>query len=324
MSSNPASMSVVQVAFTALEAERTASWYEKVFGLLPAGGMRGAAGADVAAMMGLPDVDCDMQWLVDAADFFQLEFFQFRAPASTPGSRTPADAGWSLVGLVIDDFDAIAARLRDVDADVGPVLGQAPDRRMCTRDPEGVWLELREREPGQREERLVRDVPVATAFVRAVVTDLAAAMDFFGGALALRETDIELHTDADEALWGAPISKADSRVLSSGGSGEGVLIELVHYADRVPAPLPDGYRICDQGILNVAFGSRDPDAYAATIERISSGGYRVNGELAIGPAKSSYVVGADGLSVELLTIPDPQIEREFGFLPSEATRSHQW
>jgi catechol 2,3-dioxygenase-like lactoylglutathione lyase family enzyme len=315
-------MPAVQVSFTTFDAEVTAAWYERVFGFVPAGGMRGAAGDDVAAMMGLPAVRCDMQWLVDSSDLFQLEFFQFHEPASVAGSRSPADAGWVLVGLDVEDFDAVLARLAEEGAVVGPVVGAGPSRRVCARDPEGVWLEVRQQaEPSSR---AVRPVPVATRFIRAVVRDLSEARAFFCDALGLRATTMTLHTGNDEALWGDQPSRTESCVLSCDGIDDGFLVELVQYLDRVPKPLPDGYRISDQGILNVAFGSRDLDAYAAVTERIRLGGFQINGEVAIGPARGCYVRGVDDLSVELTAIPDPGLEAEFGYLPSDPARSHQW
>ncbi|MEE4024021.1 VOC family protein [Gordonia sp. PKS22-38] len=306
-------MPVVQVAFTALDAPGTAAWYESMFGYRPAGSITGTSGDDVAEMMALPDVHCDMHWLVDSNDFFQLEIFRFHQPVSSPAERSPDSLGWSMVGLRVADLDEVLARLRDSGAHVGPVHGAAGARRVCTRDPEGVWLELRERDSRSGDARDVRATPVSTAFVRAVVTDLDAAAAFFSDTLGLRDTGSTLHTDADEALWGSAPTRTDTLVLSADGRDTGIVIELVHYPDRVARPLPDGYRISDRGILNVAFGSREVNDYDAVIARLDGNGYPINGELAIGPARSSYANGADGLSVELLTIPDPEIEQQFGF-----------
>jgi catechol 2,3-dioxygenase-like lactoylglutathione lyase family enzyme len=139
------SMPVVQVAFTTLDLDRTTAWYCDVLGFLPAGEVLGAGGPEAAALMGLPGVSCDMRWLVDTCDFFQLEFFRFREPTSRPGSRRPDDEGWSMLGLEVTEFDGMLRRLRQAGGETGPVRGDAPARRLCTRDPEGVWVELRER-----------------------------------------------------------------------------------------------------------------------------------------------------------------------------------
>lgn len=87
-----ASRPVVQVAFSALDPDRTLTWYRDVLGFLPAGEIRGAGGPGAAAMMDLPAVSCDISWLADASGFFQLEFFAFREPVPRPAA-TPRRAG---------------------------------------------------------------------------------------------------------------------------------------------------------------------------------------------------------------------------------------
>jgi catechol 2,3-dioxygenase-like lactoylglutathione lyase family enzyme len=289
------------------------TWYQDVLGFRPAGEMRGASGPEVAAMMGLPAASCDMRWLVDTSDFFQLEFFEFHEPVPKPGVRRPDDIGWSLLGLQVAGFDAVLGRLRQTGAHVGPVRGDAPARRVCCRDPEGVWLELRER--GPLPPRTVRDAPVTTAFIRAVVADLERSRRFFGGALGLRDGGASLHEPDDEVLWDAAATATESCVLVPEGDPHGCAVELVQYTTRAPRPQPADHRLCDQGILNIAFGSRTVADYTAVVAQVSAGGYQVHDELAIGPAAARYLLDDQGFSVELLTIPDPAVERDFGFAP---------
>jgi catechol 2,3-dioxygenase-like lactoylglutathione lyase family enzyme len=307
-------MPVVQVSFSTLDLARTTAWYQDVLGFLPAGGLDAAGGAQAAAMMGLPSVSCDMRWLVDTSDFFQLEFFGFREPAPRPGRRRPDDIGWNLVGLDVTGFDAALGRLSQAGTGVGPVVGTAPFRRVCCRDPEGAWLELRER--GVPAPCAVRAAPVTTVFIRAVVPDLARARRFFTGALGLHDRATPLHGPGDEALWDGEPAATVSCVLAAPGDPYGCGVELVQYTARTPRPRPDDYRISDQGLLNVAFGSRLPADYQAVTAQASAGGYQVNDELAIGSAASRYLLDDQGISVELLTIPDPAIERDFGFRPA--------
>jgi catechol 2,3-dioxygenase-like lactoylglutathione lyase family enzyme len=308
-----ASMPLVQVAFSTLDPGRTVTWYRDVLGFLPAGQMRGASGPEVAAMMGLSSVSCDMRWLVDSSDFFQLEFFEFHEPVPQSGVRRPDEIGWSLLGLHIAEFDAVLRRLRQTGAPAGPVRGNAPARRVCCCDPEGVWLELRER--GPLPPRTVRDAPVTTAFVRAVVPDLGRSRRFFCGALGLRDSGASLHEPGDEALWEAAATVTQSCVLVPQGDRHGCAVELVKHTRRAARPGPADHRLCDQGILNIAFGSRTVADYKAVVAQVSAGGYQVHDELAIGPAAARYLLDDQGFSVELLTIPDPAMERDFGFAP---------
>ena len=315
---------VVQVAFTALDADATAEWYASVLGYLPSGSMRGVSGPEVAAMMGLPTCSCEMRWLVDTSEFFQLEIFQFHEPTSKPGNRTPNDGGWSLVGVYVEDLDSTLSRVEEAGSPIGPVLGEAPQRRVCTRDPDGVWVELRER-TRDRSSVVAREAPVTTAFARAVVFDLGAAREFFCGALGFQEVARSLHSPDDEALWGGTsASKVNSLVFSAGGGEDEFLIEVVQYLDDIPRPLPDDYRVCDQGLVNLAFGSRSLKAYRAVCKRLQDAGFRLHAELPIVSAFARYAVGVDDLSVELLAIPDQEMDRDFGFTLAPSPQSRQW
>lgn len=307
------SLRVAQVAMTALDLAATTAWYQDMFGLLPAGELRGIGGPDTAEFMGLPTCQCDIVWLADTSDFFQLEFFGFHDPVSAPSRQHPNDVGWSLIGLYVDDLDATLAKLRRAGGPVGPVLGDPPDRRVCTRDPEGVWLELRERAPIRAGRiRAVRDAPVTTAFARAVVNDFPRALRFFVDVLGLRDDTAKLHTEADERLWDGAAASTQSCVLAA--SGDTFQVELVKYEANV-LPLPERRRICDQGFLNIAFGSRVVDDYRAVVNRLRHSEFGLHAEMLSGSARAHYVVGPDDLSVELLTIPDSATEREFGFVP---------
>ena len=302
-------MPVVQVAMTALDIDTTVAWYREVFGFIPSGELRGIGGPEIAAFIGLPTCQCDIVWLVDTSDFFQLEFFRFHEPDSLPGARRPDELGWSLIGLYVDDLDDTLVKLRNTGAAVGPVLGVGPDRRVCARDPEGVWLELRERVPGGRQ--TVRNAPVTTGFVRAVVTDLARTRGFFVDVLGFQDTGDKLHTPADETLWDGPADGCESSVLAT--DGDPFRIELVQY-ETTARPLPTRRRVCDQGILNIALGSRAAADYQTVVNRVRGSEFGLHAELVNGPASGHYSVGPDDLSVELLTIPAPAME-QFGFIP---------
>ncbi len=305
----PVAMPLVQIAMTVLDPDRTTRWYRDVLGFTESGEVRGMGGPEAAAMTGLPSLQCDIFWLLDSHDFFQLEFFRFDDPESAAGTRAPTDVGYSLIGIHVEDFDAALDRVRTSGSPLGPVLGDPGSRRTCTRDPEGVWVELRERSPLAGNARSVRASPVTTCFIRAVVDDLDRSRACFESALGMRPTGIRLHEPADETLWDARPADTDACVLDAGG----ILVELVRYRSSTPRPRPAGYRICDQGLLNIAVGSRSTTDYAATVDDVRRAGYHLHGEMAIGSAAARYMVTDQDLSVELLVIPDPVIEKEFGF-----------
>lgn len=70
-------------------------------------------------------------------------------------------------------------------------------------------------------------------------------------------------------MGGLADAEVDSLLLRAGN----FLVELVEYRSPQPAPLPEGYRIRDQGFMDVALGYRGRQEYdrafaAATTERI--------------------------------------------------------
>lgn len=113
----------------------------------------------------------------------------------------------------------------------------------------------------------------------------------------------------------AAATAGESCVLVPQDDPHGCAVELVQYTTRAALPEPANHRLCDQGILNIAFGSRTVADYKAVVAQVSAGGYQVHDELAIGPAAARYLLDDQGFSVELLTIPDPAMERDFGFAP---------
>lgn len=302
-------MPLVQIAMTALDPDRTTRWYRDVLGFAESGEVRGMGGPEAEAMTGLPSLRCDIFWMLDSHDFFQLEFFRFDDPVSATGTRAPTDIGYSLIGVHVQNFDAALDRVQVSGSPLGPVLGDPGSRRTCTQDPEGVWVELRERNPVEGNARSVRPSPVTTCFVRAVVEDLDGSRACFESALGLCPTGIRLHEPADETLWHAEPTDTDACVLDAGG----ILVELVRYRSTTPRPLPAGYRICDQGLLNIALGSRSTADYTATVDSVRRAGHQLHSEMTIGSAAARYMVTDQGLSVELLAIPDPVVEKEFGF-----------
>jgi uncharacterized protein YndB with AHSA1/START domain len=99
---------------------------------------------------------------------------------------------------------------------------------------------------------------------------------------------------------------------------DGVLAELVQYLDPIGRTRPPGYRISDQGILNIAFGARRRRDHRALYERASATGARANRRPVPMPgAGVLYVNDPDEFSVELLWMSQ-SLERHFGFTPRPA------
>ena len=296
---------ICQVAFTALNAPALRQWYADVFGLVKAGKMLFFPPA-TSRVQGIPGAWEKCSWLVDQQDYFQLEFFQFWAPRGqlkSPAWR-PSDIGYNMVGIAVRDFDQV---MRNVGAFSGVPLpqaaGAAGHRRACVTDPEGNWVEIHECDPvtliaGTGANIVRPEVAAVVRTVRVSVPSLADARETFVGAMGLQVVpDFQLHTPADEKLWGLPGAKSTSLVLR----GANFLVELVEYESPRPGPWPPGYSLADQGIMNIALGYRGAADYGSAFAQATGKGMRPNGEvLDAGLFQVMYVNDRHGFSVEML------------------------
>ena len=165
-----------------------------------------------------------------------------------------------------------------------------------------------------------RPRPGVGAVARSVtlsVPDLERSRRFFVDALGLEVADgLELHGPEHEALWGLEGATRESLLLWA----DDMLVELVHYAEPEGRPWPPGYRISDQGLLNIAFGFRRRAEFEAAHRRCLEAGLSANGPpLRLGAWSVVYVNDDQGFSVELLHV-EPWYERQMGFRPRPTPR----
>lgn len=305
------SMSLCQIAMSATDSARTCRWYRSTFGYLPSGGAT-FAGEDVSAIQGLPDVDTAVRWLVDQQEFFQLEVFEYTNPRPRPrGGRGPRDIGYAMIGVHVADFDATLRRLRRTGGrPLTAPVGAPGARRVCLRDPEGVLVEVME--DGAPAGGVPRpEVPVATRFATLSVVDLEEARQQWLDAFDLVEDAPDaLHQPRHEVLWGLGGARRRTSVLRAGD----LAVELVQYLDPPPRPRPAGYRISDQGLLNVAMGSRSKAAVERSWRRLG----RYCGEGRLWEFGDSHVLGyttdPQGFSIEVLAA-NPAWDHVTGYRP---------
>ena len=272
-------MQVVQVASSCADAAKTRDWYTDALGFLASGGMDTEdlppEGPDIGGIQGLPGVSVKILWAVDQQDFFQLEFFEYREPVSRPLNNDwrACDIGYSRVGIHVIEFDATLRRLKDLGTpSLTAPVGRSGQRRVCVRDPDGVMLELMEDNPPTPSQVVIAR-PELTAQTRSVtisVPDLVRSGRFFRDILGMRAAAAEtLHTVDHEQLWGLEGAQVNTELLWSGN----FWVELVQYLDPAGAPRAADYRISDQGILNVALGSRSRDSFRRTRDTVLAAGH---------------------------------------------------
>jgi catechol 2,3-dioxygenase-like lactoylglutathione lyase family enzyme len=313
-------MGVIQVALSVMNQRATQRWYADVLGYVPTGNydpFKRPEAPDIAAMQGVPGAAFTMSWAVDQQEFFQLEFFQYRSPTPKPrpSGWRPCDIGYVRFGVHVADFDAALERLsaHGVSPLTGPV-GASPNRRACVRDPDGILVELMEDDlrtptPNRRPRP---EIPVVTRSVTASVADLDASCRFFVDAAGMhRASGAMLHLPEHEVLWGLSGADREIRLLHAGD----FWLELVKYTEPIGTPWPDGYRICDQGIMNIALGTRESDVWRATHARVLAAGYHGNQDIDTGFAEENYMMDDQGFSLELTRL-DRAMDVAMGFEPS--------
>jgi catechol 2,3-dioxygenase-like lactoylglutathione lyase family enzyme len=252
---SPLPLPLNQIAFSVVDLRRTEAWWCDGLGFLPAGGsrlmMRGPLSASI---VDLPGAAMTCRCLVGRNDWCQLELFQYERPMARlmPADRQPNDIGYSRMGVWVADFDLALARLAELGTQpLTAPLGRAGAHRVCVRNPDGVYVELLEQDPLPEENlRGRQDRPVAIRYVSMTTPDLAASSAFVGSGLGVPEHDLQLHDDAHEALWGLADAGARRRVFG----GPTLLLEIVEYGRDPGRCREAGYRINDQGILNICFG----------------------------------------------------------------------
>jgi short-subunit dehydrogenase/catechol 2,3-dioxygenase-like lactoylglutathione lyase family enzyme len=311
-----------QIALSVSDVRSSQRWYRDVLRLEPGGGTNLFAGPLSSMVQGIPRAASTCWWLIDRQDLFQVELFEFRSPLvrELPPDWRPCDIGYTTVSFWVDDLDAALDRARKEgsEAHTDPT-GEPGERRACLRDPDGVLVELMEDDPRSDAPR-ERPRPEIGAVARAVtlsVPDLERSRRFFADVLGLPVAEgVELHRPEQEALWGLDGAKRERVCLWA----DDFLVELVSYSDPPGRPWPDGYRISDLGLLNIAFGFRDRSEFDDACRRCAEAGVDGNGPpLHLGAWSVIYVNDDQGFSVELLHV-EHWYEGQMGFRPRPTPR----
>ena len=306
-----------QIAFSVVDLRLTERWFREGFGLQPAGGTRALMRGPLAArVQGLPRAASTCWWLVGRNSWFQLELFQFERPIATlmPADRRPCDIGYTRIGIWVENFDTTLEKLARLGS---PPLtapqGDTGRRRACVRNPDGVYVEIMEDDPLPHLNKRGRlDCPAAIRSVTLSVPQLADAAALFETGIGLKPSQVILHTPEHEALWGLPGATTQTKVFDGGD----VLVEVVHYLDPVGKPWPNGYRVSDQGILNIAFGAHSKQDFDTVYQRAQAFGAKPNWRPFHHPgAGVVYVNDKHDFSVEIMWTKPGLVDQLVGFDP---------
>jgi len=309
-----------QIAMSVTDLRRTHAWYRQVFGYVSAGGTSAFKGYIAEKVQGIKGVHSTCWWLMDQQDYFQLELFEFESPQvrPLPADWRLCDIGYGMVGMHVVDFDGVLHRLSEQGSQtMSEPMGEPGLRRVCVRDPEGVLLEIMEDDVlADSAAKPVRaDVGVVTRCITVSVADLEKSRAFFVDVLELEvASDITLHSEAHESLWGLAGATRTALLLRAGD----VLLELVQYSDPLGRKQAQDYRISDQGLLNIALGFRSRKEFQRIYQRCLDANIDGNWRpLRLGAWSVVYVNDEQGFSVELLHV-QPWYDGFMGFRPRPA------
>jgi len=272
-------------------------------------------------VQGLPGAASTCWWMVGRNAWFQLEFFQFCRPMAQlmPADFRPCDIGYTRLGISVADFDATLANLARLGTQpLTSPLGAPGRRHACVRSPDGVYVEIMEDDPLPTPAGRERtDCPAAVRAVTLSTPDLDASVAYFTALNGKGPEEIALHTAEHEALWGLAGARGRRAVFRSGD----VLVEVMQYLEPLGKARPQGYRICDQGILNIAYGARNRRDHTSVYERARAFGATPNCDPVHLPgAGVVYVNDRLGFSVEVLWMAPGKADRDWGFEPRPVGR----
>ena len=259
-------------------------------------------------------------YMVGRQELVQLEFWTHTTPRQRPlpSDWRPSDIGFCRLGISVPDFDATLARLAALDCTTltAPIAVNGL-RRVCFRDPTvGIPVEIMEEGaalPGARDR--YHALEPAIVYVAVSVTNLDAALDYFGAVVALEEVAVELHSPEHEALWGLPNANRKLAVLRGGTT----FLEIVEYDNSDGQPQTLDNSLDRQGFKTIAVGFRDPAETGEIFHRVKSAGLSWTVETPASFIGGNHVIGAVAHHMKTLSVP-LELERQFGFSPEP----HNW
>jgi catechol 2,3-dioxygenase-like lactoylglutathione lyase family enzyme len=258
---------ICQIALSVVDRTQSSAWYKQL-GLEPSGGLA-VSGEGAAKMLELPELDVQIGWLRGCDAMSQLELIEFSRPTPRPLPKDwgPRYAGYGIVGLVVSNFDGVLRQLRAAGRELA-VTGPANSRSIWTRDPDGIAVEIMEKDPLG----LPRIHDSELASIRSItltVSDLKKAKRYWTAGVGLGEcpplqrvfNDFPQNLDGTVGGWEQELLKGGPFVLRLLKPRDP---KMIIRAER---------RLSDAGVLNIAAIVHDPKVCAAVVERVRKMGY---------------------------------------------------
>jgi catechol 2,3-dioxygenase-like lactoylglutathione lyase family enzyme len=154
------------------------------------------------------------------------------------------------------------------------------------------------------------DLDPAIVYITSSVSDADAARHYYERQIGLAIDPLEeLHSEADERLWGLNHANRKGFVAKAGDA----YLEVVQYTNPIGRSLPADYRLSDQGIMNVGLATENRSVLEAVIARLDAEG-RGPPRIMSGPNfLGTYILDRER-ELELLACPK-SIGEFLGFVP---------
>lgn len=305
----------MQLGVNTTDMVSTLHFYADVFGFINAGST--AAWGQILEIQGLTDARTLMWWMIGRQELVQFEVFHHTHPKQQPlpDDWRCSDIGWGRFGVSVADFDRTLEKLSAWNVSlIAGVQVRRGGRRAAIRDPfVGAYIEIMEEVAdlpgGVRPAHY--DVDPAFIYVTMSVSDLEASRAFYSHSLGLEILPLEvLHEPEDESIWGLGGALRDGFVVAAGQ----VFVEILAYSHPFARPKPTGHMISDQGIMNVAFGTRDRTVIEAIVARLDAEGKGPPRMLEGPDILGTYLLDQER-EVELFAWP-PELDAAIGFKPA--------
>ena len=301
---------IAQIALSVADIEASLKFYQEIIGLRFATRTDTFKGEATEKVQGVPGVASLTAWLVDDRELMQLELFQFLSPETSPFAQTrkPWDVGYSRIAFEVNDVAAFREEcLKRNVAAVTPLLECDGLPCFTLQDPDGILLEI---------EQAAVPVPAGLkarhSGIALTVSELDVALKNFRDTLGFNASG-DNATDKG-VLWQEATTEKEMALLDGGT----IWVEISEYQEPFSKPWPEGYRITDRGIINIAIGYRDNDSVRQMYHRAVAAGYRPNcaPRCVPGCGGVTYVNDSQGFSVEIMSCYH-WLDGVFGFRPAK-------
>lgn len=300
---------ICQIAVSVEDLEASRDFYGRVMGMRYASQTAAFKGKTAEAVQGIPNVSSRVVWMIDDREYMQLELFKFLTPPTRPyaSRRQPRDIGYSRVAFEVNDVRGFHRDCRNMGIEtISPLVAIDGRHYFSMKDPSGILLEV-----GPARVPLPDSIRARPCGIALSVPDLQVAMESFRYTIGFELADGD---PVDKgALWGETDVDKQMVLLNA----DTLWVEISRYKRPNPKPWPNGYRISDIGIVNIAIGHRDVKWVKDMYDRSLSGGFKPNCEPRCTPGFGgcTYVNDPQGFSVEIMAV-SRWLDGAFGFRPA--------